>query len=352
MKHPTLDLLLRKAKRSPMVAALYTLGNWPQRQPSTEGLTVVIACMRRLLPLAIANVRLLQRSNASSLKELVLVFDCEREELGAAAIAQLNTLSTRFPLRLVFYSAYQSRIMRMIDWGWCYAWHSWTLGLSASTTRHVLLQDLDALVLNDSFIQNRYTAALAHSTIFHGVRRYQGLGVTEEMNCAVTYELILDVDRVQSTFRRIDAFNHLTVLEHRLVDFDTLLWIQHRMQSTSVSSIVESDLLHPSQLICNHTDLLNNRPIITYRQHSLALVPYYFHLADESSTELSSFADALHSGTPEISGHPVPLGHISSAQWAWMEKMCRGCEDALFGGTRPAVEHYLSGFAARARNAP
>lgn len=347
-----LKLFAKQAKRLPMKLALATVCKWSQRATPETGLTVVIACMRRLLPLAMANLRLLQRSDAPAVREIVLVFDCQREQLGEANIAALQKLGDKFVVRLRFYSAYQVRVLRAIDWGWCYAWLSWSIAVGESRTRHVLLQDLDALVLDPGFLQRRYEGAVASGAAFYGMNHYYGSGITTAMGLCVTYELVIDVAAVRGRFAAIDAFNQVRLIEGRLVDFDTFLWIQHVIGSGVVSPEPEGTLMHPSQLICNHTDLLNGRPIITKRLHSLPLMPYYNFLGDENSPELREFGAALASGvSPELAGCPVPIGHITPSHWAWMYKQCVHCEQRLFGSPRPAVQEFLRGFAERAGDA-
>lgn len=343
-------LLCKRAKRWPMRQAIAPLCSWQPISSPVPGYTIVIGCMQRLLPVAAANLRLVQRASSPSLREIIVVFDCAEHEIGDYGRRMLVEHSAPHPVRAIYYSQRQRSVLRRIDWGWCYAWLSWCLGIAAARTEHVLLHDLDALPLDPSVFERLYARAVVNNVAFQGLRRHAG--VPAELNLVTTFEMVLRTSAVRNGFRPIDAFNRYEMVDGRAVDFDTLLWIQDRVKSSASEPLRFFDLLHPSQMICHHTDLLMGRPAPALRDNSLCLLPYYSHLADGDDDALTAFGDSLtHGGRPLLSGRVVPVGHISPAHWAFMEKVCRAAEHALFGCTRPAVERFLAGFVERAGSA-
>lgn len=337
------------AKRVPMHLAIRGLTSWTPLEKPEPGYTVIIACMHELASVAAANLAAISRMQLSHMRELILIFNCTEDKLPPSVMSLVETLRPKLPVRVLCYTPQQEQAAAKLRWGWVYAWLSWCIGVGAARTRHVILHDLDALPLHPSLFDHRYQQAMETGSQFHGVRWYQGNGVTEAMQLVVTFELVLDAQHVRRSFRPFDVFNHVATIEGNYVDFDTFLYTQWRSEHRTVQVLPESELVHPSQMICQYTDFVAGRNTFTTQGHNLLLLPYYSYLGgDTSSLEVigNRCADLDATSVPFV-GKELPIAAIRPHLWAWLEKQIRRTEQALFGKTRPEVENYLRGFITR-----
>lgn len=343
----------RHVRRLPMHLALKNLVRWQPLERPEEGLTVVIGCMRDLWPVSLAGGRLIRASTREHLRELILVFDCTEDRIPGPVREWAAEAGRDLPIRIIGYTEQQARVAERIRWGWVYAWMSWTTGIAAARTRHVLLHDLDAMPLDPTLMDTLYERAVASGKRFHGLSIYRGQGVTTEMHVARTFELIMDAAYVRETFRPFDGFNKVRLVDGRYVDFDTFLWMQYRARSSDAQPVDERVFVHPSQLICQHTDFVAGRDGLTRKDHGLLVLEYFNHLGGDEGrlpTLAEKLADASTAAVP-YRDRSLPVGHISPAFWAWSEKQIRRIEQTLFGSTRPEVEAFLRGFVTRAGDA-
>lgn len=341
---------VRQARRTPMLLLLRGLMAWGPMSAPARGYTIVIACMQSLSEVVIANLSALERCELGAASEIILVFDCEPQLIPETVRAAAVRLSRKAPTRILGYTPWQLRVARMIDWGWVYAWLSWCIGIGAATTRRVTLHDLDALVLNSEVFDRLHAHAERENLRFLGVGYYEGNGVTRAMRLPATFELSLDAAWLRATFRPFDLFNQLRIVDGRVIDFDTMLWVECQTPARSILPIEQTAIVHPSQMICNYTDLMYGRMIVRERQHNLLMLPWFLHLGGNSEL-LRAVSEEL--ATPEpnpvsMFGQQVRIAHISPAHFAWTEKQIRRGEQALFGATRPEVNHYLQGIISRA----
>jgi hypothetical protein len=341
---------IRQARRSPMLLMLRRLVHWEPLQAPAPGYTVVIACMRTLPEVLLANLRALERCDFAAAREIVLVFDCAPAEVPEAVRQAVTRLTGRVPTRILGYDKRQLGVARTIDWGWVYAWLSWCIGIGAARTGRVLLHDLDALILDPQAFDHAHARAEKERLHFLGVRYYEGNGVTLAMGLPATFELSLDAAWLRANFRPFDVFNRLRVIDGNLIDFDTMLWVERQSPARAVMPIRESQLLHPSQMICNYTDLRCGRATVRERPHSLLMLPWFVHLGG-SSEPLRLAGEQLavrETGAVPMFGLQAPIVHLPPEHFAWTEKQIRRGEQALFGGTRPEVAAYLRGIVSRA----
>jgi hypothetical protein len=273
---------IRQARRSPMLMMLRRLVSWEPLESPVPGYTLVIACMKNLPEVLLANLRSLERCEFKAAREIVLVFDCAPEEVPESVWQAETRLSGRVPTRILGYDKRQVSVARAIDWGWVYAWLSWSLGIGAARTRRVLLHDLDALILDPTAFDRAHAHAETQKLQFLGVRYYEGNGVTRAMELPTTFELSLDAAWLRGKFRPFDIFNKLRVVEGRLIDFDTLLWAEWQSPARSVLPMMETQMIHPSQMICNYTDFRFGRAIVRERPHNLLMLPWFLHLGGSS----------------------------------------------------------------------
>ncbi|MBX9625275.1 MAG: hypothetical protein K2X82_15820 [Gemmataceae bacterium] len=347
---PTVRLWAKQLKRLPMNLLLRDVVRWAPQPDPGPGYTVVIACMESLAPVVAANLRLCARQAGPDLREVILVFDCPPDRVPAVVAAAAREVAPAVRVRLLGYDRRQYRAARRIHWGWVYAWLSWSLGIAAANTRAVLIHDMDALPVAPGLFDRLYAGWAAEGAEFCGIRRYAGNGVTPDMGLVTTFELTLDAGYVRRTFRPFDLFNKLRVVDGRVVDFDTMLYAQWRSPRRVVRPIDEDQLVHPSQLICQYTDLTAGRTDFRGRGHMLPVLAYYMHLGGDPGPITAAgpgLADPGRRAVPMF-GREVGVDGVPPGTWAWMEKQIRRVEHACFGATRPEVGDYLRGFVDRA----
>jgi hypothetical protein len=306
--------------------------------------------MNQLPELAIANLRLLGSFESLRQVPIFLVFDCMEKELDQRVSKAVEESRKDTNLSLLFYSPRQVKIARKIAWGWVYAWMSWTIGISKARTRHVILHDLDALPLSETIFEDCYQNCLESKARFQGIQTYHQNGVTTDMQLATTFELVIDAQYLRKNFRPIDVFNRVAIIGGRYVDFDTFLYAQWRSESVNVTTIDESQLFHPSQMICQFTDFMAGRNTLETVQHNLLALVYMQYLGGDTQclANIQSDLETESLGYVVFNERKLNINHINQAQWAWLEKQIRRLEQTLYSRTRPEVAPFLDQLALRA----
>jgi hypothetical protein len=344
-----LKLEARKLKRLPMNLMLRGLLKWEPQGAPAAGYSVAIACMRELASVAVANLRMCAGLNTSRMHELILVFDCPVDQIPAMVVDAARAASSSINVELLGYDESQYRVARRINWGWVYSWMSWCLAIRRARTRAVIIHDLDALPINADVFEQIYDHWAEEATAFCGIRTYVGAGVTEEMGLVTTFELALDAAYVRRRFQPFDLFSKLKLVGGRIVDFDTMLYAQWQSPRRAVRPINESQLVHPSQLICHYTDLISGRSNFRNQGHMLPALVYFMYLGGDTTPLTTTGWYLAEQGAQSFRffGRTAYIDGVKPGHWAWMEKQIRRVEQACFGNTRPEVEDYLRGFIQR-----
>jgi hypothetical protein len=338
-------------KRLPMHLLIRDLASWEPHVDPIKGYTVIVACMRALAPLAAVNLRLATQKPSARMHEIILVFDCPVAEIPDLIHEAVRECSATARIRVLGYNARQHLIARMINWGWVYSWLSWSLAIASARTRAVIIHDLDSLPVHAGVFESLYDNWIEEGAEFCGISRYRGHGgVTDEMNLLRTYELVVDAPYLRNRFRPFDLFNKRSVVDGRLVDFDTVLHVQHLSPRRALRRVDETHLVHPSRVICDYTDFVSGRKTFKGEPHSFLILVYLLHLGGDSAM-LSAIRPQLanpDAKTIRIFSKDLYIDAIAPDQWAWGEKQIRRLEQALFGHARPDVVEYLAGFINRA----
>ncbi len=348
-EHSLRQYLRKRVTRAALSAVISPLARWqPLRQPE-PGYTVIIGCSWRLCPMIAANLRFLARQNLTNCRKVIVALDCERREspLGFESLAL--KAGAGLPLQFLYYTPVQRRVTRAIGWGWVYSWLNWSLGLAATRTRYAMLHDLDALLLKPSIVEDRYAAIQKAGpggapVEFLGVGCYSGLGVRESDGLVKTFELMLDAEFVRGRFRPIDAFNHVSVYKGRRLEFDTFLYIQSLAGRKAVLPIDETEMVHPSQMICHFMDFYTGLRAVP-ADNNIPLIPYYFDQGGDPSL-IESVKRQLNGtgqgdGTVELWGRRLNLRNLSEPLRAWHRKQALRTEAALGPVPRAEVVEYF-----------
>ncbi len=339
----------KECKRMPMHFLLKNLVSWQPLSDPAPGYTVVIAAMGALAPLAIANLRLAARQSCAQMRELILIIDRPADRIPQSIREAARECSQFIRIRVLGYNRWQDFVARQINWGWVYSWMSWSLAIAHSTTRAVIIHDLDALPIHPRLFESLYDNWLHERADFCGISQYSGNGVTAEMNLLKTCDLTVDAAYLRQRFRPFDLFNKLRLIDGRLVDFDTMLHVQMQSRRSAHFNVHETQLVHPSGVVCQYTDFVAGRTAFKGKCHNLLMLPYFAYLGGDSSmlAAVGRQVDRINTSKIRLLGRELYIDAIPPKHWAWMEKQVRRLEHAVFGGTRPEVAGYLAGFILR-----
>lgn len=334
---------LARLKRAPMVAQLRNLVEWQPLENPEEGCTVVIGCMAALPDVAVTNLNLMRRMHMPSVKEVILVFDRPAQEMPPGLIERLQSARGEMPLRILHYSDKQHAVAERIQWGWVYAWMSWSIGIAHSTTRHVLLHDLDAMPVRPDFFEHRYQLAKDSGKDFFGIRWYKGNGVVPEDHLTTTFEMVLDAQTMRAKTQPIHGFNTITKLDNRYCDLDTFLYSQLIVGNSGQAPIDEGDMVHPSQMICQYTDLIAGRNTHAMPKTNLPLMPVYMHLGGNSQPlhDIARHLEKEQSPRLPFMERTLDISRLTPTHWTWLEREARKLGEAATGEVDDALDGYL-----------
>jgi len=332
-----------RAQRAVMRRLLAPLVKWPPLADPLDGYTIIIGAHGRLVPLLLANLRMLARQDLTHVDRIIVVFDRPASQVDGDPESMSQQQVSELPLEFVYYSPRQHRTATTIGWAWILSWMSWSIGISQTRTRYAVLHDLDAMLLQPTIMRSRFEAISSRNHQYVGHRFYEGNGVLESDGLAATYELIFDAAYVREHFSPIDLFNHVTVRNGRSIDYDTFLWAEHQGGTKSIAPIDEQHMVHPSQMICQFTELTrrNRQP---HRQPNLPLLPYFYELGGDA-TLIQTHTQALsvkEATTVPLFGKHLSLAGLSTDHAAWLGKQAERLELAVHGQTRPHVAEYFN----------
>ena len=337
-----LEFYTARARRAVIRSIIAPLVQWSPLENPMTGYTVIVGCHGLLGPLLLANLEMLSRQNLDDVDRIVLVIDRPRSQLREDVEDTACKRFSKLPLEFIYYSEWQQRITNAFGWAWILSWLSWTIGIAGTRTKYVILHDFDALLLNPNILQSRFQLIQQRNHQYIGTRFYEGNGVLEWDCLAATYELIFNVQYVRAHFRPIDLFNHVAIRNGRSMDYDTFLWAQHQHGIASVVPIDEEYMVHPSQMICQFTELLQ-RGRQPSRQTNLPMLSYFFELGGESTLMLEHTQVLSASGVREVPffGRLHSLGRLSIEHAAWLRKQASRLEKSVHGEVRSHVSEYF-----------
>lgn len=341
----------KAATRTWMRRRLRPLVRWEPMSAPVPGYTVLIGGATRLLPVARANLTLLARQNATNCAEVILILDGRRDDLPADFERSCHDImqtaghapgSRPIPVKIVCYNDVQVRTSRQIDWGWAYAWMSWSLGIAHCTTRYAILHDLDALLLGPNVLEERFEAIQREQVEWLGIDPYPDLGLDGHDAPVRTFEMIFDAAFVREHFNPIDLFNKMGTIAGRRLEFDTTIHAQIRAGRRRVVPVDETLLVHPSQMICQYVDHSAGRERLP-EANNLLMLPYFLLLGGDGRA-FSDVAAQLRNrpdGPIRLWGGDVHPSALPLPRADWLLKQAIRVEEAVFGAPRPEVADYF-----------
>lgn len=337
-----LQYAVKSVSRAGMRTAIAPLVTWQPMEHLEDGYTVLIGCVFRLQSMIPANLRMLSRQQAPNCREILLCIDCERHEVAPDFEARVQQAAGRIPVRCVYYTPAQRRVTRAIDWGWVYAWLNWSLGIANTRTRYAMLHDFDALLLDPNALEARYRAIVETGVEYLGMDYYSGLGVLPQDRLVKTFELMFDCAFVRRSFRPIQLFNTMARLPGRRIEYDTFLNAQATAGRTAVLPIDQTEMVHPSQMICQYVDFTAGRQRIPPATNNLLMIPFYEYLGGDDSL-MRQLTGQLRGdgGSATLWGRQLDVSRLSQAHAAWIRKQGHRAEREIFGDVRPVSSAYF-----------
>ena len=333
---------LARLRRGVLRTALEPLASWQPIEVPDPGYSVIIGCPSKMTRVLFANLALVQKQRRPNLREILIGFDVTEARANAAVLEELRRRFDDLPLRYVFYNRRQARVLDAIGWAWCYCWLNWVLPIAALRTRYAIVHDLDALLLRDGMFEQRYHAIRERGDHFVGVNFYHGNGLTVEDRFAVTFEMAFDAADLRDRNRPIDLFNCIGLHQGRRVEFDTFLCPQ-RDRRRSLLALCGSDMVHPTQMVCQYVQLQQRRRYLPPERNNLPMLAYFHFLADDLAVlEAQRMAlDSARGPVVGLFGREADFRHLSPAHVGWLVTQIRRVEQALAGGVREPVARYL-----------
>ncbi len=335
---------LVKVQRAAMRSVLHHMAHWEPMTLAEPGYTVILACSSPLAPILKTNLLMLARQDLRDMHEVLVIFDRPRRKIDYPIEEAVCAEFPDVPLRFIYYTPWQTRLAATIGWAWVYSWLSWSLGIAATRTRYALLHDFDAMLIRRDLLAERYRVMTQRGDQYLGTGYYRGNGVEPGDGLVTTFELMFDASFVRRAFRPIDLFNHVSRRNGRTIDYDTFLWAQSRAGQASVLLIDETDMVHPSQLICQFTELTQRNRLLSRTAHSLLLIPYLLYLAD-APDQFEATQQQLDRGPADklrFYGKNLEMSRLAPEHARWMKKQAARLEAVVAGEMRAEVERYFS----------
>ncbi len=328
----------------PINLSIRNLVDWKPLDSPQAGYTAVIGCMNNMVEITLANVSMIAKMNLTNLHELILVFDVREDKFKHRQ--HILQAAGNIPVRFIFYDRQQEFIAGLISWGWVYSWLSWTKAIATSKTQYVLLHDLDAICIDPNMFEYLYQEMIQSDCMFLGARRCKNEYFSEEDNLIRTFEMILDAQRLRRDFLPFDAFTKVKLVKGKCVVYDTFFYIQSLVRSSQLRFIDQEQLVHPSELISQYTDLLRGRVTAGFwgLQANLPLLPIYFFFGGNPTllnTIVNHLEQTNNSRLPFM-GKSIDFTGVPSKHWDWLWLQTRLLENAYFGASDPDIERYIS----------
>lgn len=326
------------------------LVQWAPIQQPTSGYSIVIGCNTPLAQMLGANLNMLQRQRLDHLDRVIIVFDTPRRRIPGDIETEARGAFPRLPLEFVYYTDDQVCQCARLNHPWINCWLSWCLGLAAAPSRYCLLHDFDAMLIRPDIIEQRYRAIRGQGTQYCGVRNYVGNGITASDGLLVTFEMLFDLEFVRRHFAPIDLFNKVGTYRGRRVEFDTFLYPQTKAGQGFILEIPESDMVHPSQVICQFEQLRRWRGFIPPERNNLLMIPYFLYLGGKTqmmhdTTRDLRQATRRRSSGIEFFGQTMNLSRLSAQHAQWISKQAFQLDCAVAQTVRSDVAEYFSSIA-------
>ena len=340
---------LQTVKRSILRSVIRPLMHWSPLESPVPGYTIAVACHWRFPEMFEASLLFLAEQDLTGFHALICAFDAPKTPALEAAARRIASAHPTWRIEFLYQSRLQSAVLRRINWGWVDCWLSYSKCLASARTQYVMLHDMDAMLLDRSFVRRRYECITEKRLQFLGVRWYTYNGLRESDRLLYVVEMMLDVQWLRAHCVPIDLFNKIHRFGDRRVDLDTLIFPQTLASAKMELPISGEQWVHPSQVISQFTYLAGRPGYAPPAANNLFFIPYFMHLAghplplDELSARLSEAGGG--SAVPFF-GYTLDMRNLTREHHDWIRKQIEQLEAARFGRMRTAIAVYLSAIGA------
>jgi hypothetical protein len=303
---------------------------WTPAAQLQDGLTVIIGMPYRLSGILKSNLRCLYRNRWRELERIIVSVDAAKGVLPDAMMENTKLEFPNVPIDFVFYDDVQSALARKLELPYVYSWLSWCVAIARVQTKHILIHDYDALIMDD-ILAKRYEKFVSSNALIQGISWYGSNGIDVSDQLATTFEAFVDTNWIRS-FKPIMLFNQVSLHKGRSVDYDTLLEIQHRHTagtSRKIEAMSEGSLVHPSQMIHQYT-MFRRSPKQALPCFSIGMIPFFLWLSGDKAILETCTQRLL--GEPSVSvdllgdGTRINFTKLSSIDVDWnLKQMIIAC---------------------------
>lgn len=344
---------LAKLRRDHMRRRLAPLVSWSDHPLADDAYTLVVGCRHDLKPMARALCRFLQAQQRDHQAQTILVFDTTRDAEIDAFERQITADFPELNVVVDCYSPEQLAVAEDYRLPWVYCWLSWAIAFRRAATRYVLIQDLDAYLLDRGILERSFSRIRDEGAQFLGDQFYHYNGLTEEDRCLATWELMFDLAYVRERFPPIDLFHRVGRVGARRVDFDIMLYAQLQGGKRVKAPLDRDGFVHPAQTVHEFTEMRRLGPAYPPNNWSILMIPYFFELGGDPAP-LAALTEAITQSPP----NDVPYFDSSLDLRAlvpgnradFLRVQIERIEQHQSGGVREPVRQYLHALEVLARH--
>ncbi|MEM7682009.1 MAG: hypothetical protein AAF288_08635 [Planctomycetota bacterium] len=289
---------LAKLRRDRMRRRLAPLVAWDDRPLADDAYTLVVGCRHDLMPMARSLCRFLQAQRRQHHAQTILVFDTTRNAEIDAFEAQVAADFPELNVVVDCYSDEQLAVAEDYRLPWVYCWLSWAIAFRRATTRYVLIQDLDAYLLDPEILERSFSRIRDEGAQFLGDQFYHYNGLTEDDRVLATWELMFDWGYVRERFPPIDLFHRVGKVGARRVDFDIMLYAQLQGGKRVKAPLDRDGFVHPAQTVHEFTEMRRLGPAYPPNNWSILMIPYFFELGGDPKP-MSDLTQSLFDSVPD-----------------------------------------------------
>ena len=334
---------LARMRRWLLRAVIRNLVRWEPMSRPLPGYTVVVGVPAPLERIALPSLKLIEQQEREHLHEVLVVCDRPKSQMPTPIEDELQVAYPQLPMRFLYWTDWQRRVVNWLKFSWIDAWLSWCTGIAHTRTRFAFLHDLDAMLLRPTILQQQYQEILDAEAPFVGVRHYGGNGIEPADGFVVTFELLFDAELIRRELNPLHLFNHVCRFNDRRVELDIFLHAQTLLGQARHAPVDASDLVHPGQLFNQFNELRRRSEYRLPESNNLPLIPYLLYLAGEPAV-LSEHREAFESAegsNVRFMGLPMDASRLSLHHVGWLIEQARRLEQAFAGRLRPEVAMYL-----------
>lgn len=333
-----------KAYRSLLRAVLRPLMSWQRLENPKPGYTVSVPSHWRFPHMLEASLLFLGQQDLKHMDRVICAIDCPKNAEWERAEIRMKQRFPELKLEFLYQTPLQSKVLRMINWGWVDAWLSFCKGIAVAETQYVFQHDNDAMLLDRTFAETRYRTILERGDVFLAGRWYEGNGIEESDRFAYTAELMFDAQFIRNNCHPIECFNHVCIVNGKTVDLDVLHQCQMKTEKRSVLPINWSEQwVHPSQVISQFTYLARDNGWVPPRHNNLFFIPYFEYLGGVPNAiqEVTKLLNSSQDTLVKFLGYEMDIVEMDDVHMHWIRQEIGRVEQDLFGHIRQEVELYL-----------